>query len=140
VLCKHITPFHPPPPHTHTHTTHTLTQALHPPLPPLRLADVDATEGRPLVVGYLSPDLFTHSVSYFAEAPLAHHDPARVKHIAYSCVPTVRGQLVRTAREPLVCACSLSLECVGCDCAPCVRLAQTGRGVLGGKPRRVHPA
>jgi hypothetical protein len=32
---------------------------------------------RPLVVGYVSPDLFTHSVSYFAEAPLAHHDPRR---------------------------------------------------------------
>ena len=32
---------------------------------------------RPLVVGYVSPDLFTHSVSYFAEAPIAHHDPRR---------------------------------------------------------------
>ena len=151
-------------------------QALHPPLPPLTLADVDATEGRPLVVrprpalgagpcmigermssppghgvgprvrmhapvpaasppgippsnparlrvaprraalprspiclhlalgfprldeppagfvlqvGYVSPDLFTHSVSYFAEAPLAHHSGARVRHIVYSCVPKV---------------------------------------------------
>ena len=42
-------------------------------------------------VGYVSPDLFTHSVSYFAEAPLAHHDPSRCRHIIYSCVPTVRG-------------------------------------------------
>jgi hypothetical protein len=41
-------------------------------------------------VGYVSPDLFTHSVSYFAEAPLAHHDSTRVKHIVYSCVPKVR--------------------------------------------------
>lgn len=37
-------------------------------------------------VGYVSPDMFTHSVSYFAEAPLSHHDPARVKLFVYSCV------------------------------------------------------
>jgi hypothetical protein len=28
---------------------------------------------RPLRVGYISPDLFTHSVSYFVEVPLSHH-------------------------------------------------------------------
>jgi protein O-GlcNAc transferase len=44
------------------------------------------SEDRPLIVGYVSPDLFTHSVSYFAEAPLSHHNnPDRVKHIVYSC-------------------------------------------------------
>ena len=44
------------------------------------------SEDRPLIVGYISPDLFTHSVSYFAEAPLSHHNnPERVKHIVYSC-------------------------------------------------------
>lgn len=42
-------------------------------------------------MGYISPDLFTHSVSYFAEAPLSRHDPARVRHIVYSCVLRVRG-------------------------------------------------
>lgn len=42
-----------------------------------------------LQVGYISPDLFTHSVSYFAEAPLAHHDQRRVQHIVYSCVRKV---------------------------------------------------
>lgn len=31
-----------------------------------------------LVVGYMSPDFFTHSVSYFAEAPLTHHNPERL--------------------------------------------------------------
>ncbi len=31
-----------------------------------------------LVVGYMSPDFFTHSVSYFAEAPLTHHSPDRL--------------------------------------------------------------
>lgn len=41
---------------------------------------------RPIVVGYLSPDLFTHSVSYFIEAPLRFHDPARARVIVYSCV------------------------------------------------------
>lgn len=32
---------------------------------------------RRLTVAYISPDLFTHSVSYFAEAPLRHHNPDR---------------------------------------------------------------
>lgn len=51
-------------------------QALHEPLP----ADFDdafTNSDRPLVVGYVSPDLFTHSVSYFAEAPLTHHQSSR---------------------------------------------------------------
>jgi predicted O-linked N-acetylglucosamine transferase (SPINDLY family) len=49
-------------------------------------------------VGYVSPDFFTHSVSYFAEAPLTHHTtPARqhssssgsglFQHYAYCCAP-----------------------------------------------------
>ena len=37
----------------------------------------DRQPDRPLVVGYVSCDLFTHSVSYFAEAPLTHHSPSR---------------------------------------------------------------
>eukprot|EP00891_Asterochloris_glomerata_P000012 jgi/Astpho2/12/fgenesh1_pm.00001_%23_1_t len=41
---------------------------------------------RPLVVGYISPDLFVHSVSYFAEAPLTWHSPQVVSPIVYSCV------------------------------------------------------
>lgn len=40
-------------------------------------------------MGYISPDLFTHSVSYFAEAPLRHHNPEAVRLIAYNCVPKV---------------------------------------------------
>lgn len=40
-------------------------------------------------VGYLSADLYTHSVSYFAEAPLLHHDAASVRLIVYSCVAKV---------------------------------------------------
>eukprot|EP00887_Chlorella_sp_A99_P005978 scaffold27.g5978.t1 len=61
-------------------------QQLHMPLPPLGLRDVDTTPGRPLVVGYISADLFTHSVSYFAEAVLRHHRPGRARAIVYSCV------------------------------------------------------
>ncbi|GAB4815161.1 hypothetical protein N2152v2_002207 [Parachlorella kessleri] len=74
-------------------------EARHKPLPPLSPADVDTTEGRPLVVGYISPDLFTHSVSYFAEAPLAHHDPARVRHIVYCCVPKADHKTEKLRRE-----------------------------------------
>jgi hypothetical protein len=39
-----------------------------------------------LQVGYVSPDMFTHSVSYFAEAPLGAHRSSRVKLYVYSCV------------------------------------------------------
>ncbi|CAM6119316.1 unnamed protein product [Calypogeia fissa] len=41
---------------------------------------------RPLTIGYISPDYFTHSVSYFIEAPLMHHDYANYRVIAYSAV------------------------------------------------------
>ncbi|KAA8518549.1 hypothetical protein F0562_016023 [Nyssa sinensis] len=41
---------------------------------------------RPLVVGYVSPDYFTHSVSYFVEAPLVYHDYANYKVVVYSAV------------------------------------------------------
>ncbi|GIL54275.1 hypothetical protein Vafri_9837 [Volvox africanus] len=51
---------------------------------------------RPLRIGYISPDLFTHSVSYFAEAPLTHHSPARgYQHYVYSCVPKPDPKTVR---------------------------------------------
>ncbi|XP_072996970.1 probable UDP-N-acetylglucosamine--peptide N-acetylglucosaminyltransferase SPINDLY [Typha latifolia] len=41
---------------------------------------------RSLIVGYVSPDYFTHSVSYFIEAPLTHHDYTSYKVIVYSAV------------------------------------------------------
>ncbi|KAF8396385.1 hypothetical protein HHK36_018002 [Tetracentron sinense] len=41
---------------------------------------------RPLIVGYVSPDYFTHSVSYFVEAPLVYHDYANYKVVVYSAV------------------------------------------------------
>jgi protein O-GlcNAc transferase len=36
--------------------------------------------------GYLSADFFTHSVSYFIEAPLAWRDPKRTFVVCYSNV------------------------------------------------------
>lgn len=45
--------------------------------PDHRFSNHDRDRDRPLVVGYVSADLFTHSVSYFAEAPLTCHSPDR---------------------------------------------------------------
>lgn len=44
---------------------------------------------RPLVIGYVSPDYFTHSVSYFIEAPLLFHDYTSYKVVVYSGVVKV---------------------------------------------------
>ncbi len=44
---------------------------------------------RPLVIGYISPDFFTHSVSYFIEAPLVHHDYTNYQIVVYSAVVKV---------------------------------------------------
>ncbi|KAL5710544.1 hypothetical protein ACHQM5_021092 [Ranunculus cassubicifolius] len=41
---------------------------------------------RPLVIAYVSPDYFTHSVSYFIEAPLVYHDYGKYKVVVYSGV------------------------------------------------------
>lgn len=39
-----------------------------------------------LRIGYISPDFFTHSVSYFIEAPLYYHDPNNIEVFVYSNV------------------------------------------------------
>jgi protein O-GlcNAc transferase len=44
------------------------------------------TAGRPIRVGYVSPDLRDHSVSYFFEPLLRHHDPAIVQSVCYAGV------------------------------------------------------
>lgn len=41
---------------------------------------------RALIIGYVSPDYFTHSVSYFIEAPLVYHDYENYKVVVYSAV------------------------------------------------------
>lgn len=50
---------------------------------------------RPLVIGYVSPDFFTHSVSYFVEAPLAHHDYSNCKVVVYSGVVKADAKTLR---------------------------------------------
>jgi len=56
---------------------------------------------RPLRVGYVSPDLFTHSVSYFAEAPLSHHNAAAVSVVVYDSTPRrdVKSRRLRQQTE-----------------------------------------
>jgi predicted O-linked N-acetylglucosamine transferase (SPINDLY family) len=41
--------------------------------------------GQPLRIGYVSPDLHTHSVAYFFEPVLSAHDPAAVATVCYHC-------------------------------------------------------
>ncbi|XP_043701507.1 probable UDP-N-acetylglucosamine--peptide N-acetylglucosaminyltransferase SPINDLY isoform X1 [Telopea speciosissima] len=50
---------------------------------------------RPLVVGYVSPDYFTHSVSYFIEAPLVLHDYSNYKVVVYSAVVKADAKTAR---------------------------------------------
>mmetsp|Transcript_37645 Transcript_37645/g.111342 ORF Transcript_37645/g.111342 Transcript_37645/m.111342 type:complete len:770 (-) Transcript_37645:253-2562(-) len=70
-------------------------QRLHPQLPPAP-APRDLDPERTLVVGYVSPDLFTHSVSYFAEAPLSHHRTgSHVRHVVYCCTPKYDAKTLR---------------------------------------------
>ncbi|KAF7804273.1 putative UDP-N-acetylglucosamine--peptide N-acetylglucosaminyltransferase SPINDLY [Senna tora] len=56
---------------------------------------------RPLVIGYVSPDYFTHSVSYFIEAPLAYHDYAKYKVIVYSAVVKADAKTIRFREKVL---------------------------------------
>lgn len=46
----------------------------------------------PLRVGYISPDFYTHSVSYFIHAALRYHDPAFVHVTCYSDVANEDGK------------------------------------------------
>ena len=54
--------------------------------PPFDTWDNQPTTDRPLKIGYLSADFFTHSVSYFIEAALRYANPARTQVICYSNV------------------------------------------------------
>jgi len=56
----------------------------------------EPSEERPLTIGYISPDFFTHSVSYFIEGPLARHDRRKFRIICYAHVP--KGGDAKTAR------------------------------------------
>jgi predicted O-linked N-acetylglucosamine transferase (SPINDLY family) len=50
----------------------------------LRLAAREPDPDRPLRIGYVSPDLRTHSVGYFFESFVGEHDPAAVEVTCYS--------------------------------------------------------
>ncbi|KAE8725140.1 putative UDP-N-acetylglucosamine--peptide N-acetylglucosaminyltransferase SPINDLY [Hibiscus syriacus] len=50
---------------------------------------------RPLVIGYISPDYFTHSVSYFIEAPLIYHDYGNYQVVVYSAVVKADAKTIR---------------------------------------------
>lgn len=60
----------------------------------------DRTPGRPLRIGYVSPDFRKHPVAYFIESVLAHHDAGRFEITCYSDVSApdeVTGRLRRLA-------------------------------------------
>jgi len=69
-----------------------------PPMKARRAEKSDSGAGTPgrrrLVVGYVSPDMYTHSVSYFAHAPLRSHS-ASVKFIVYNVSKFKDAQTVR---------------------------------------------
>ncbi|KAL4574346.1 hypothetical protein LXL04_021175 [Taraxacum kok-saghyz] len=50
---------------------------------------------RPLVTGYVSPDYFTHSVSYFIEAPLIYHDYGKFKVVVYLAVVKADAKTIK---------------------------------------------
>ncbi|RXH76344.1 hypothetical protein DVH24_019232 [Malus domestica] len=56
---------------------------------------------RPLIIGYVSPDYFTHSVSYFIEAPLAHHEYTKYKVVVYSAVVKADAKTIRFREKVL---------------------------------------
>lgn len=68
---------------------------------PIQEWDIDSN--RALRVGYISPDLYTHSVSYFAEAPLSHHNSEHVQHYVYCCVPRADAKTARLKAAVLAC-------------------------------------
>ncbi|TYJ12540.1 hypothetical protein E1A91_A11G359000v1 [Gossypium mustelinum] len=56
---------------------------------------------RPLVIGYISPDYFTHSVSYFIEAPLIYHDYQNYHVVVYSAVVKADAKTIRFREKVL---------------------------------------
>ncbi|KAF9680848.1 hypothetical protein SADUNF_Sadunf06G0164000 [Salix dunnii] len=69
--------------------------------PQYTLWDNPKVPERPLVIGYVSPDYFTHSVSYFIEAPLVYHDYANYKVVVYSAVVKPDAKTIRFREKVL---------------------------------------
>ncbi len=57
------------------------------------------SENERIRVGYVSPDLFVHSVSYFAEAPITSHDAAAFEVTVYSVCVSPDAKTARLRRE-----------------------------------------
>ncbi|GJN04272.1 hypothetical protein PR202_ga21805 [Eleusine coracana subsp. coracana] len=57
--------------------------------------DNSKASDHPLIIGYVSPDYFIHSVSYFIEAPLTHHEYTNYKVIVYSGVVKADAKTLR---------------------------------------------
>lgn len=70
-----------------------------PPIAPARPASPDPA--RPLRVGYLSPDLRRHSVAYFMEPVLEHHDREQVQTFVYYTATAGDAFTQRMRRLPL---------------------------------------
>lgn len=70
----------------------------HPPAKPHGPAD---PARRPLRVGYISPDLRRHSVSYFMEPILEHHDRSRIQTFVYYTATSGDAFTKRMQKLPL---------------------------------------
>ncbi|MFZ5906237.1 MAG: tetratricopeptide repeat protein [Nitrospirota bacterium] len=61
----------------------------------------ERTVNRPLRIGYISPDFRKHSVAYFIEPVLMHHDPERCTVFCYSDVASPDGVTDRIKSLPI---------------------------------------
>jgi protein O-GlcNAc transferase len=59
----------------------------------------DRNPARPLRVGYISPDLHTHSVAFFIEALLSAHSPDAVQIICFADIPRPDAMTERLQRH-----------------------------------------
>lgn len=62
----------------------------------------NASSARPLRVGYVSPDFFTHSVSYFVEVLLAKHSSDKITVYTYANVARPDAKTARLSQYPNV--------------------------------------
>jgi predicted O-linked N-acetylglucosamine transferase (SPINDLY family) len=76
----------------------------------IRVHDNDRSPGRRLRIGYVSPDFREHSVAYFLENLLAHHDSAAVEIFCYANVFSPDAVTARLKQLPVVWRDTLPLE------------------------------
>lgn len=102
-----------------------------------------ALDGRPLRVGYLSPDLRQHAVGVLIKDLFAAHDPSRVEAHALSLMP-VRGQRQDLVREAVRVGAHAFHDLAGQDprsVAAAIRALELDLLVdMGGYTEGMHPA